>query len=83
MPGPTLYDAACVFALAVASVKDDAKLSEQYAGRAVALLRQAQKASYFKQPANIAHMKKDRASAHPFARPECRTASCNQRVRKT
>jgi tetratricopeptide (TPR) repeat protein len=59
VPGPTLYDAACVYALAAASVKDDAKLSEQYAGRAVGLLRQAQKTGYFKQSANIAHMKKD------------------------
>jgi tetratricopeptide (TPR) repeat protein len=57
--GPTLYDAARVCALAAASVKDDAKLSEQYAGRAVAVLRQAQKAGHFKQPATIAHMKKD------------------------
>jgi serine/threonine-protein kinase len=30
--GPTLYDAACVCALAAASVKDNAKLTEQYAG---------------------------------------------------
>jgi hypothetical protein len=59
VPGPTLYNAACVFALAAASVKNDAKLREEYAGRAVALLRQAHKAGYFKQPANIAHMKKD------------------------
>jgi hypothetical protein len=52
-------DAACVCALAAASVKDDAKLSEQYASRAVVLLRQAQKAGYFKRPANVAHLKKD------------------------
>ena len=57
--GPTLYDAACVCALAAASVKDDAKLSEQYAGRAVALLCQAHKAGYFKEQARVAHLKKD------------------------
>jgi serine/threonine-protein kinase len=72
VPGPTLYYAACVFALAAASVKDDAKLSEQYAGRAVALLRQAQKAGYFKQPANIAHMKKDNDLRALRSRPDYR-----------
>jgi tetratricopeptide (TPR) repeat protein len=70
--GPTLYDAARVCALAAASVKDDAKLSEQYAGRAVTLLRQAQKAGYFKQPATIAHMKKDSDLRALRARPDYR-----------
>jgi serine/threonine-protein kinase len=59
VPSRTLYDAACVYALASASVKDDAKLGEQYAGRAVALLRQAQKTGYFKEQAKVAHLKKD------------------------
>jgi tetratricopeptide (TPR) repeat protein len=58
VPGPTLYSAACLCALAVTIVKEDAKIREQYADRAVALLRQAQKAGYFKEPANIANMKK-------------------------
>jgi tetratricopeptide (TPR) repeat protein len=70
--GSTLYDAACVCALAAANVKDNAKLSQQYAGRAVALLRQAQKAGYFKQPANIAHMKKDNDLRALRARPDYR-----------
>jgi tetratricopeptide (TPR) repeat protein len=72
VPGPTLYSAASVFALAAASVKDDAKLRDQYAGRAVALLRQAQKAGYFKQPANIAHMKMDDDLRALRARPDYR-----------
>jgi tetratricopeptide (TPR) repeat protein len=72
VPGPTLYDAACVFALAASNVNDDAKVSEQYAGRAVALLRQAQKAGFFKQPANIAHMKKDDDLRALRARPDYR-----------
>lgn len=57
--GPTLYAAACVFALAAASVKDDTKLCEQHAGRAVTLLRQAQQAGCFKEQAKVAHLKKD------------------------
>jgi tetratricopeptide (TPR) repeat protein len=68
--GPTLYDAACVCALAAASVKDDAKLTKQYAGRAVALLRQAQKAGFFKQPANVVHMKKDSDLRALLMRPD-------------
>jgi hypothetical protein len=72
VPGSTLYDAACVCALAAASVKDDAKLSEQYVGRAVALLRQAQTAGYFKQKANIAHMKKDSDLRALRTRPDYR-----------
>lgn len=59
LPGGTIYDLACVCALAAAGVKDDAKLREQYAGRAVILLQQARKAGYFKQRANIPHMKQD------------------------
>src|SRR5262249_44865000 len=37
----TLYDAACIFALSVKAEPEDAKLTEQYASRAVELLRQA------------------------------------------
>jgi hypothetical protein len=50
-----LYDLACVCALASAAVKDDAKRREQYADRAVALLRQAVAAGW----KDAAHMKKD------------------------
>ncbi len=50
-----LYDLACVCSLASAAVQDDAGLKEQYATRAVALLRQA----VVKGWKNVAHLKKD------------------------
>jgi tetratricopeptide (TPR) repeat protein len=62
-----LYDAACVLSLASAAVAADdklavearGKLAEEYATRAVALLRQAQKAGRFKAAADLDFMKKD------------------------
>jgi serine/threonine-protein kinase len=54
----TLYDAACVCALSVAA-KADSKLSDRYAARAVALLRRAQAAGLFKDPAHLQNMRKD------------------------
>jgi tetratricopeptide (TPR) repeat protein len=51
----TLYNAACVCALASSSVKGDPKLAEKYASRAVELLRQAAAKGY----KDVAHMKKD------------------------
>jgi tetratricopeptide (TPR) repeat protein len=57
--GSLLYDAAWAFALSAAAVKDDAKLREQYAARAIALLRQAKTAGFFKDPKQVEHMKKD------------------------
>jgi serine/threonine-protein kinase len=51
----TLYDAACVFAVAVGVVKDKAGPREKYASRAVELLRQAVARGY----KNVAHMNKD------------------------
>jgi hypothetical protein len=51
----TLYDCARVPALAATAVNGDAALSERYAARAVALLRQAVDAGY----ANAGHMRKD------------------------
>jgi hypothetical protein len=72
VPGPTLYEAACLCAVSAARVKDDAKLSDQYAGRSVALLRQAHKAGYFKQPTNIDQMKKDSDQRALRARPDYR-----------
>jgi tetratricopeptide (TPR) repeat protein len=57
--GPLCYDAACVYALSVAAVKDDAKLWEGYAVHALALLRQAQQADFFKDPKQIDNMRKD------------------------
>ncbi len=52
----TLYGCACVHALAAGAVKDDAALSERYAARAVALLRQAVGAGF----KDAAHMAKER-----------------------
>jgi tetratricopeptide (TPR) repeat protein len=57
--GPLLYDSACVYSLSAAAVKGDAQLREQYAVRAVALLRQAQHAEFFKDPKQIENMRKD------------------------
>jgi serine/threonine protein kinase/Tfp pilus assembly protein PilF len=53
--GPALYDAACVFSLASGAVKDDAKLKERYATRAMELLVQAVENGF----QDVAHMKKD------------------------
>jgi serine/threonine-protein kinase len=52
---PTLYDLACVCSLSSAAVKNDAKLADRYAARAVELLREAV-AKGFK---DIEHLKKD------------------------
>jgi tetratricopeptide (TPR) repeat protein/tRNA A-37 threonylcarbamoyl transferase component Bud32 len=54
--GGTLYDLACVCALAAAAAKDDAKHEDQYAARAVELLRQAVAAGF----TDVTHMKKDK-----------------------
>jgi tetratricopeptide (TPR) repeat protein/predicted Ser/Thr protein kinase len=57
--GAMFYDAACIFALSATGVKDNAKLREQYAVRAVALLRQAQTAGFFDALKKVEHLKKD------------------------
>jgi tetratricopeptide (TPR) repeat protein len=57
--GPLLYNAARAFALSATAVKDDAKLRDQYAARAIALLRQAKTAGFFKAPKQIEHFSKD------------------------
>jgi tetratricopeptide (TPR) repeat protein len=51
----TVYHIACIFSLASAAAKDDAKLSNQYALRALDLLREAVKKGF----KDVAHMKKD------------------------
>jgi tetratricopeptide (TPR) repeat protein len=58
-PGDMLYNAACVYGLSTAAAKDDGKRKEQYAGNAVALLRRAQVAGYFKSAAEVEHLQKD------------------------
>ena len=54
--GPTLYDLGCACALASAAVKGDVRLQDQYAARAVEILRQAVAKGYKDAP----HMKQDR-----------------------
>jgi tetratricopeptide (TPR) repeat protein len=51
----TLYDAACVYALAVAAVQAGTPSTDRHAARAVELLRQAFAKGY----TNVAHMRKD------------------------
>jgi serine/threonine protein kinase/tetratricopeptide (TPR) repeat protein len=58
-PAGTLYDAACVYGLSVPAAKDDAKQQEQYARKALALLRRAQAAGFFKSAAEVEHLKED------------------------
>jgi tetratricopeptide (TPR) repeat protein len=53
--GEALYDAACVFALSAGAVRTDAAQAENYAARAVALLRRAVDKGY----KDINHMRKD------------------------
>jgi serine/threonine-protein kinase len=65
--GSVLYNAACVHALAAAAAGHDATLSsieqakvaEKYLSRSVGLLVQAQKTGFFRDKANVAHLKKD------------------------
>jgi serine/threonine-protein kinase len=59
VPSSTLYDAACVCALASVSVKADASRADKYAGCAVKLLTRAMERGHFKNAAKVAHMKKD------------------------
>jgi tetratricopeptide (TPR) repeat protein/tRNA A-37 threonylcarbamoyl transferase component Bud32 len=64
----TLYYSACVHAVAFASVRQDQKLSpaertrleDQYVAAAVDLLQQARAKGYFKEPARIADMERDK-----------------------
>jgi tetratricopeptide (TPR) repeat protein len=61
-PGPMLYDAACTCSLAGQErgpKTPSAELREQYAAQAVALLRRAQAAGFFKEPRRVEHLKKD------------------------
>jgi serine/threonine protein kinase/tetratricopeptide (TPR) repeat protein len=58
-PGSTLYEAAGVYALAAAAVANDATQRTAYANRALALLRRARAAGYFKGPGRVEHLKQD------------------------
>jgi hypothetical protein len=59
LQGGTLYDAACVYALAAAALGDDSQEAESHAAKAVALLIRAQATGFFQEAARIAHMKED------------------------
>jgi hypothetical protein len=54
--GSLLYNVACVYALAAA--QEDPQ-REVYAGQAVAFLRRAQAAGFFKDPVKVAHLHQD------------------------
>jgi tetratricopeptide (TPR) repeat protein len=58
LAGDLCYDLACVFALAAPASKDSAQ-SEDCARAAVALLRRAAVAGYFRAPGNVDHARKD------------------------
>jgi tetratricopeptide (TPR) repeat protein len=57
-PGARCCEAACVFSLASAAAQE-AGQREAYAGGALALLRRAQSAGFFKDRAKVEHLKKD------------------------
>jgi tetratricopeptide (TPR) repeat protein len=57
-PGGLLYDAACVHALAAAAA-EDCEQQAAWAGKALALLRRAQGAGYFKDRRRIEQLKND------------------------
>lgn len=67
LPGSVLYDLACVFALCSAAARQDAglpeaereKACEDYAVRAIALLKRAATARFFNDAANVAHAHED------------------------
>jgi hypothetical protein len=56
-PGPLLYDGACVHSLAAAA--KGASRREEWAREALALLRRAQAAGFFKDRRRVEHLKKD------------------------
>jgi serine/threonine protein kinase/tetratricopeptide (TPR) repeat protein len=57
-PSARCCEAACIFSLASAAA-NDAGQRKAYAGQALALLRRAQAGGFFKDPAKVAHLKKD------------------------
>jgi serine/threonine protein kinase len=58
-PGATLYNAACVYGVAMAAVQENAPLKEEYVGKALALLRRARTDGFFRDAGAIQHMQKD------------------------
>jgi tetratricopeptide (TPR) repeat protein len=76
-----LYNAACTYALSATSVLEDVTrppaereaLADRYAARALALLRDADRAGYFRDPANLRNMKGDADLTALRPRPDFRT----------
>jgi serine/threonine protein kinase/tetratricopeptide (TPR) repeat protein len=74
VPGGTLYDAACVYSLSSDAAHKDTQLSqekrdglgEQYAIYAIQLLTKAREVGFFKNPANVEHMKKEDKDLDPL-----------------
>jgi tetratricopeptide (TPR) repeat protein/serine/threonine protein kinase len=59
VPGGTLYDAACIYALASAALKDNSQQAENHAVQAITLLGRAQAAGVFQDPARVTHLKQN------------------------
>jgi serine/threonine protein kinase len=57
--GSILYDAACIYSLAAATLNGDLQRRDAYAGRALALLYRAQRADFFKDRRRVDHVKQD------------------------
>lgn len=55
----TLYNLACVYALASGVTKEDAKQADQHGARAIEFLRKADAAGLFKSRAQVSHLKSD------------------------
>ncbi|MCI0639460.1 MAG: serine/threonine-protein kinase, partial [Gemmataceae bacterium] len=79
-PPGVLYNAACVYALAVSAVQKDSelpstertRLAEKYAVRAVELLTKVHSAGFFKRPTMAAHLQQDPDLAALRARADYR-----------
>jgi tetratricopeptide (TPR) repeat protein len=59
LSGTTCYNLACLYSLASAAVRGDPRQSGTYAEKAMELLNTAERAGYFRNPATVAHARKD------------------------
>jgi tetratricopeptide (TPR) repeat protein len=59
MSGAALYDAACVCGLSATAAKEHSEVQEQYALKALALLRRAQSAGFFEDREAVEHLQRD------------------------
>jgi tetratricopeptide (TPR) repeat protein len=58
-PAELVYNLACILSLCATVVKDNATLADQYAARALELLKRSQAAGFFNDATNIDHLGKD------------------------